>query len=374
MPTLAHRNLFHDKIRLAVTLTGVAFAVVLIVIEMGLYVGFTRTTSSLIDHSGADLWVATKDIPYLELGAPFRERKLYRVKTAPGVSEAARFVMEGVRWTRPDGAQQLIQVVGFDPDSGMGGPWNMVEGDAHDLKIPDGVIIDEFYKRKLGVTRIGEVFEINGHRAQVVGFTRGIRSFTTEPYVFTSVKHAQDFLGLQEDQTMFALVKTEPGANVDEVRRNILARVDGLDVLTTHEFSRRTQRYWTFATGAGIAILLGAILGLVVGFVVVTQTIYATTMDHLKEFGTLKAMGAPNMYIYKIILTQAGIAAVVGYGLGIVVSSIVVGYSQPAGAPVLMNGWMITLTFFLTLFMCVGAALVSINKATRLDPASVFKG
>lgn len=138
MPTLAHRNLFHDKIRLAVTLTGVAFAVVLIVIEMGLYVGFTKTTSSLIDHSGADFWVATKDIPYLELGAPFRERKLYRVKTAPGVSEAARFVMEGVRWTRPDGAQQLIQVVGFDPDSGMGGPWNMVEGDAYDLKIPDG--------------------------------------------------------------------------------------------------------------------------------------------------------------------------------------------------------------------------------------------
>ena len=173
---------------------------------------------------------------------------------------------------------------------------------------------------------------------------------------------------------MFALVKTEPGANVDEVRRNILARVDGLDVLTTHEFSRRTQRYWTFATGAGIAILLGAILGLVVGFVVVTQTIYATTMDHLKEFGTLKAMGAPNEYIYKIILTQAGIAAVIGYGLGIVVSSMVVAYSQPAGAPVLMNGWMITLTFFLTVFMCVGAAVVSINKVTRLDPASVFKG
>ena len=187
MPTLAHRSLFHDKIRLAVTLTGVAFAVVLIVIEMGLYVGFTKTTSSLIDHSGADFWVATKDIPYLELGAPFRERKLYRVKTAPGVSEATRFVMEGVRWTRPDGAQQLIQVVGFDPDSGMGGPWNIVEGDAYDLKIPDGVIIDEFYKRKLGVTRIGEVFEINGHRAQVVGFTRGIRSFTTEPYVCRNV-------------------------------------------------------------------------------------------------------------------------------------------------------------------------------------------
>jgi putative ABC transport system permease protein len=256
----------------------------------------------------------------------------------------------------------------------MGGPWNLVQGSVSELKTPDGVIVDELYKTKLGISRIGEVFEINGHRARVVGFTEGIRSFTTQPYVFTSVQHAQDFASLRADETTYVLVKIAAGANLGTVRRNIEARVKGVDVLTTAEFSRRTQSYWTLKTGAGTAILLAAVLGLVVGFVVVTQTIYATTMDHLKEFGTLKAMGAPNSYVYKVILKQASIAAVIGYGLGMIISILVVHYSQLAGAPILMNWWLAVGMFVVTLLMCAGAAMVSINKVTRLDPAMVFKG
>ena len=374
MISLAQRNLLHDKVRLTVTLTGIVFAVVLIVIELGLYVGFTQTTSSLIDHSGADLWVTSTHVPYLELGTPFNERKLYQVKAVPGVADAEKFINRYTRWNRLDGAQETVQVMGFNPDAGLGGPWNVVEGSVHDLKTPDGVIVDEVYKKKLGVSRVGEVFEINGHRARVVGFTRGIRDFTTDPYVFTSFRHAQDYTPLRSDQTTYILVKTEPGANVDEVRRNILARVKDVDVLTSAEFSRRTQRYWTFTTGAGIAILLAAVLGLIVGFVVVAQTIYATTMDHLKEFGTLKAMGAPNSYVYKVILIQAAVGAVIGYTLGMIISGFVIRFAQPAGAPILMNAWMAISTFLLTLLMCAGAAMVSINKVTRLDPAMVFKG
>jgi putative ABC transport system permease protein len=129
-----------------------------------------------------------------------------------------------------------------------------------------------------------------------------------------------------------------------------------------------------FTTGAGVAVLLAAVLGLVVGFVVVAQTIYATTVDHLKEFGTLKAMGAPNGYIYKVIITQAAISAVIGYVLGMTVSAFVVRASQSGGAAILMPWPMAIGMFFLTLLMCVSAALVSINKVTRLDPAMVFKG
>jgi putative ABC transport system permease protein len=129
-----------------------------------------------------------------------------------------------------------------------------------------------------------------------------------------------------------------------------------------------------FTTGAGVAVLLAAVLGLVVGFVVVAQTIYATTMDHLKEFGTLKAMGAPNRYVYKVILTQAAISAVLGYALGMVVSAFVVHASQKGGAAILLPWQMAIGMFFLTLLMCTGAALVSISKVTRLDPAMVFKG
>jgi putative ABC transport system permease protein len=374
MPPLARRNLFHDKVRLIVTVTGIVFAVVLIVVELGLFVGFTETTSSLIDHSGADLWVTSRHVPYVELGVPFSERKLYQVRAVPGVQEAQKIISRWTQWKRANGQQESVQIVGIDPDSTLDRPWNLVQGTERDLKRPDAVIVDEIYKPKLGVSHVGELFEIGGHRARIVGFTHGIRSFTTSPYVFTTFKNAQVFTNVPDDQTIFILVKIAPGTNVEQVRQGILGNVKDVEVFTSREFSHMTQFYWMFTTGAGVAVLLAAVLGLVVGFVVVAQTIYATTVDHLKEFGTLKAMGAPNSYVYKVIITQATISAVMGYVLGMIVSAFVVRASQSGGAAILMPWPMAVGMFFLTLVMCVSAALVSINKVTRLDPAMVFKG
>ncbi len=374
MPPLAQRNLFHDKVRLTVTLTGIVFAVVLIVVELGLFVGFTTTTSNLIDNSGADLWVASKNVPYIEQGVPFSERKLYQVRAVAGVAEAQKFLTRWTQWKQPNGHQESVQIVGFNPDSALGRPWNLVEGHVEDLKAPDAVVVDEIYKKKLGVTRIGELFEVGGHRARVVGFTRGIRAFTTSPYVFTTFKRAQDYTSTPEDETTYILVKAAPGADLAQVRHDILGEVRSIEVFTGPQFSRMTQVYWMFTTGAGVAVLLAALLGLVVGFVVVAQTIYATTVDHLKEFGTLKAMGAPNSYVYRVIIKQAAISAVIGYVLGMIVSMFVVHASQKGGAAILLPVPMAVGMFFLTLLMCVGAALVSINKVTRLDPAMVFRG
>lgn len=182
MPPLAQRNLFHDKVRLTVTLTGIVFAVVLIVVELGLFFGFTVTTSNLIDHAGADLWVTSPKVPYVEMGVPFSERKLNQIRAVPGVGDAEKLVARWAQWKLHDGSQESVQIIGANPDSLLGRPWNLVEGRAEDLKDPDAVILDEIYKKKLGVTRVGEVFEVGGHRARVVGFTRGIRSFTTSPF------------------------------------------------------------------------------------------------------------------------------------------------------------------------------------------------
>jgi putative ABC transport system permease protein len=374
MPPLARRNLFHDKVRLTVTLTGIVFSVVLIVVQLGLFFGFTTATSNLIDHSGADLWITSKNVPYVEQGVAFSERKLNQVRAVPGVADAQKIIAHWTQWKRHDGGEESVQIVGINVDDNLERPWNLVEGRVEDLKSPDAIILDELYKQKLGVTRVGEVFEIGGHRARVVGFTRGIRSFTTSPYVFTTFKNAQNYTGLREDQTLFILVKVAAGADLETVRRGLLAHVKDVEVLPTAEFSHMTTFYWMFTTGAGVAVLIAAVLGLVVGFVVVAQTIYATTMDHLREYGTLKAMGAPNSYVYKVIMKQATISAVIGYVLGMIISAFVVHASQAGGAAILMPPPMAVGMFFVTLVMCVGAALVSINKVMRIDPAMVFKG
>ena len=374
MPPLAQRNLMHDKVRLAVTLTGVVFAVVLIVVELGLFVGFTVTTSSIIDKSKVDLWIVSRGTPYIEQGSAFSERKLYQVLATPGVASADKYIVRFSNWKTPEGAEEGIQIVGFNPYSGIGGPWNVVEGSIEELKTPDAVMVDEIYKKKLGVTKVGETFEIDGRRARVVGFTRGIRAFTTTPYVFTSFKNAQGYTRIGEDQTFFILVRGVPGTDMAALQERLGSRLHDVDVLSTSRFSSMTRIYWMFTTGAGVAVLIAALLGLVVGVVVVAQTIYATTMDHIREYGTLKAMGAPNSYIYRVIITQAGISAVVGYGLAMFVSVFIVHASRSGGAAILLPWQMAVGIFFLTLLMCVTAAVVSINKVTSLDPAMVFRG
>jgi putative ABC transport system permease protein len=215
---------------------------------------------------------------------------------------------------------------------------------------------------------------MNGYRARVAGTTHGIRSFSTSPYIFTTFKNAQSFTNMQEDQTEFILVRAQRGVSLQQLQSNLQSRLHDVDVLTTAQFSSMTRFYWMFTTGAGVAVLLAALLGLVVGIVVVTQTIYATTMDHLREYGTLKAIGAPNSYVYRVILQQAGMSAVLGYAMGITVSLFVVHGAQQGGAAILLPWPMALLIFGLTLLMCAVAAAVSINKVTHLDPAMVFPG
>jgi putative ABC transport system permease protein len=370
---LAWRNLVHDKVRLLVTVTGVVFAVVLIVVQLGLFLGFATTTSGLVDHSGADLWMTAARVPYIEQGVAFSERKLSTVLATPGVARATKYIARFSQWQRPDGGQEGVQVVGFDPDQPLGAPWNVVEGRVADLKLDDNVFVDELYRQKLGVTRIGDVCEIRGRRARVAGFTRGLRSFTTSPYIFTSFKNAQNYVSLPSDQTIFILITGDGSTGLDDLGRRLAARVKDVDVVTTARFSAMTRFYWMFTTGAGVAVLLAAVLGLVVGVVVVAQTIYATTMDHIREYGTLKAMGATNGYLYRVIMQQAIISALAGYSLAMIVSWFVVRGSEKGGAAILLPWQMAVGMLGLTIVMCSGAALVSINKVTRLDPAMVFK-
>ncbi len=374
MSSLAVHNLFHDKVRLTVTLTGIIFSVVLVAVQTGLFLGFTTTTSNVIDNSHADLWVASKGVGYIETGVPFSEKKLYHARAIPGVAEAQKYIVRFGQWKRPDGGNASCEVIGVDPESAMGGPWNLVEGDVRSLKLPDTVIVDRLYARKLGVSRIGETVEIHDRRARIVGFTEGVRTFTTSPLVFTSFKNALRYTGLDGGQTMYLLVKAAPGASVERIRAAMQSQIADVDVWPTAKFSSMTTRYWMFGTGAGVTVILAAVLGLLVGVVVVAQTIYAATMDHIREFGTLKAMGATNGYIYRIIVRQAAISALIGYSVGIVVASFAAFSSRSGGANILLPISVRAGLFVLTLAMCLSAAIVSINKVTKIDPALVFKG
>lgn len=374
MASLAWRNLFHDRVRLVVTLVGIVFSVVLTAIQFGLFLGFVRATADLIDRSGADLWVLSKGVVNLENGIPFNERKYHQALGVPGVADARRLTINFSTWKKPNGSDESILLMGVEPDGGLGTPWSLVAGRVEDLHEPDAVIIDELYREKLGVTGLGQVVEIQGRRARVVGMTRGIRIFTTSPAVFTTIDRARRYFGMPGDQTSYVLVRVAPGADRAVVRQSLRERLAYVEVLTTAEFARQQAFYWMFETGAGVSVLIAALLGLVVGVVVVAQTIYASTMDHLREYGTLKAMGASNGYLYGVIIRQALISGVIGYTVGILISVAVAQTSLQTTTAIILPWWMLLCLFVVTLLMCVSASMVSINKVTRLDPAMIFKG
>ena len=374
MSLLAVRNLFHDRVRLAVTLTGIIFALVLIAVQMGLFFGFVSTTSGIIDHTKVDLWITSHGVPFLEHAAPLSERKVYQVLATPGVAAAEKYILHLANWKRPDGSERGVLLVGFNPETARAAPWNVSAGQPENMRAADSVFVDNLYRRILGVSEVGHAAEMNGRRARIVGFTDGIRSFTTSPYVFTSFRNAQKYAGLRDDQTLYILVTAAPGVDPQALKRDIAARVQDVDVYTTREFSRKTQFYWLFTTGAGFTVLIAALLGWIVGIVIVSQTIYATTVDHIREYGTLKAIGASNGYLYSVILKQALLSAVAGYAVAMCFSYGIVYLSRNAGAAILLPLPMAIGMFVLALVMCASASMVSISTVTRIDPALVFKG
>lgn len=370
---LAWRNLAHDRVRLVVTLVGIVFSVVLMGMQTGLLVGFAQTTSGLVDHASADLWVVPKGTLDVDIGAPLDERRRYQTLAVAGVERAEPYLVTFARWQRPDGGTESIQLVGHRLGDRLGGAWNLDGGSIEDLRRPDGVIIDRLYANKLGVEGIGDLVEINGRRARVVGFTRGVRTFTQSPYVFTTLANAQAYSGAPSTQAGYILVDVAAGHDPAQVEADIEARIPDVEVYRAADFAESSTNYWLFTTGAGFSLIISALLGLVVGVVIVAQTLYASTIDRLPEYATLKAMGAPNSYLYRIIVTQAAISAVIGYTVGIVIVTGLVFASREASATAVLPLWLAVDLGLLTFGMCIAAALFSIRKVMSIDPVGVFR-
>lgn len=370
---LAWRNLSHDRARFVVTLVGVLFAVLLMGVELGLLLGFARTTSGLVDHTDADLWITPAGTTNVDIAGRLDERRRFEALAVPEVAQVDQLMMQFAFWRKPDGGTESVSIVGFNLATGQGRPWNLVQGTIEDLQQDDAVIVDRLYAAKLGVGALGQTVEINNRRARVVGFTAGIRTFTQSPYVFTTHRNAQRFTFFRPDQTTYLLVRLRPGSDAAAVRDALQTRLGRVDVWFAADFARAAQRYWLITTGAGSALLLAALLGLVVGIVIVGQTLYATTVDRLPEYATLRAMGAPNRYLYRVILKQAAISAVFGFVGGMLLVGLVVLASTGSTVAVAMPSGLIAVLALLTLCMCALGALVSIRRVMRIDPTSVFQ-
>ena len=231
------------------------------------------------------------------------------------------------------------------------------------------VFYDQAEADRLGRIPIGGETEINNRRVRVAGITRGAKSFIQAAYIFTSYKNAANLAFFSRGNTVNILAKVTPGYDVEAVKQRLKEVVKDVDVYTTREFSNKTRAYWMINTGAGIALLSVAIMGLFIGTIIVGQTIYASTTEHLKEFGTLKAIGASNRDIYKIIIQQALINSVIGFVLGMLTTYGVAQLMKIGKLEVLLTGPILVGIFVITVLMCLFSSILSIYKVMQIDPA-----
>ncbi len=370
--TLALRNFIHDRVSLIVTLVGIVFSVVLMAIQIGLYYGSQQVITGMIDHSGAQLWITPIGAQSFDDSALLKGGEKYAALSRPGVAAAVDVAVQIMSWKRGDGGQQAVVVVGTDPDDKGLMAWNLIEGSASDIYKPNGVIADKAYLADLQVKGIGDSGEINGQKAVIVAITDHIRSFTTLPYLFTSLSRARALMRAAPNQSGFVMVKVKPEASVQAVQADLQKNLRDVDVLTNQEFLDRSVHHWLFATGAGAALIAGAVLGLIVGVVVVAQTLYASTKDHLNEFATLRALGASASYIHRVILVQAVLSAIIGYAIGMLEALVIVWATRDTQLVVLLTPGLALSLFLITLAMCIFSAISAIVKVTRIDPAMVF--
>jgi putative ABC transport system permease protein len=370
--TLAFRNLFHDRIRLAVTLVGILFAIVLVAVQLGLYLGASKMITDNIDHANADLWITVFGAKSFEDGGMLlTARERHQALATPGVKAVIPIVVRFAEWRKPEGGSSRVVIVGADAEDGGLQPFNLIEGNWDDIKSPEGVAVDRTYFNELGIKGMGATAQIATGRVRVRAITDGVRSFTQSPYTYTTLNRARALFG-EGDGTTFYLVQLEPGANIDAVRKDLQKRLDGAEVLTKAEFRDRSLKQWLFRTGAGVALIGGALLGSLVGTVIVAQTLYSSTKDHLSEFATLRALGSSSGYIHQVILAQAGISAVIGYILGISIALTILFFSKNTALPMMMTPGLAFWLFTLTVGMCAISALSAIVKVTKIDPATVF--
>ena len=370
--TLALRNFIHDRVSLIVTLVGIVFSVVLMAIQIGLYYGSQQVITGMIDHSGAQLWITPIGAQSFDDSALLKGGEKYAALSRPGVAAAVDVAVQIMSWKRGDGGQQAVVLVGTDPDDKGLVAWNIIEGSAGDIYKPSGVIADKAYLDDMQVKGVGDSGEINGQKAVIVAVTDHIRSFTTLPYLFTTLSRARSLMRAAPNQSGFIMVRVKPEANVEAVQADLQRNMRDVDVLTNKEFLDRSVHHWLFATGAGAALIAGAVLGLIVGVVVVAQTLYASTKDHLNEFATLRALGASASYIHRVILVQAVLSAFIGYAIGMIEALVIIWATRDTQLVILLTPALALALFLITLAMCIFSAISAIVKVTRIDPAMVF--
>ena len=380
---IALKMLIGDTAKYIGIIIGITFASLIMTEQPGVFVGIMQRTYSFMSDAGLpDIWVTDPRVQYVDDVKPMRQTELYRVKSVAGVAWAVPLFKGSITAHGTDGTFQNCSIIGLDDATLIAGPALMASGKLQDLRQNDAVIVDEAGARdklakilpdgsKIPLT-IGDELELNDHRATVVGIAKTTRTFQSMPIVYTTYSRATTFVPQQRELLSFVLVKAAANQNIAELTKRIHKNT-GLAAHTREDFKKITLNYYLKKTAMPISFGVTVAMGFVVGAAIAGQMFYNFTLENIRQFGALKAMGTQNMVLLKMILVQGFFVGIIGWGLGIGLSALF-GFATKGSVMPFNMPWQLLLFSGTGVFIIlIVSALISIRKVIALEPAIVFK-
>jgi putative ABC transport system permease protein len=375
---IAWKMLIGNRVKYLGIVFGVVFAALLIAQQSSIFCGLMSLTISQIrDVEGPGIWVMDANVQFVDDVKPLADTELFRVKGVPGVEWAVRFYKGIARARLEEGTYEQMILLGLDDATLVGAPAGVFLGSIADLRKPDAVIMDDAGYRRIWPGepyRLGRVFEMNDRRAVIVGLTKASRTFQSFPIVYTRYSQAVRFAPAERKVLSFILADAAPGVPAEEVCRRIEAQT-GLQAVTREAFIWKTIRYYLAKTGIPVNFAITVLLGFLVGTAIAGQTFYLFTVENIRQFGALKAMGTSNATILGMVLFQAMQVGLIGYGVGVGLAALFGWVVRSASKLAFFMPWQVLAITAAAVFVIVLlASLLSIRRVLTVDPAIVFRG
>jgi putative ABC transport system permease protein len=366
-------TLWYERQRFLPAVLAVAFSALLIALQTGLLLGLFSITSIPIDEGGADVWVTHPKVPSVDLGRPIPEAWQAYISNLQEVARTEPLMIGFLYWDKPKGGMELCLVIGSElrPDA-LGAVRQLTPEKRMKLFEPFSIIVDKDEFDRLGVEKVGDTAELVGKRVKIVDTVSGLRSLAG-PYIFTSIDTARMLLRQPNGQVTFLLAKCKDPADAGVVVEKLRPYGDKFTPYTRDGFSFKSEWHWLTKTKAGIALGLAAALGLLVGAIVTSQTLYSATAASLKEYAVLRALGIPRWRMRMMVISQAfwvGIAGVVLalpaiYGLGHLGTEV--------GAKVLLEPWLVFGAIEVTMTMAIVSGVVALRSLRSVEPVTLLR-
>ena len=377
------QTLWHDRSRYLPGILAVTFSAVLIALQCGLLLGLFSLTSIPIDYTRADLWVGSPEVESVDLGRPIPLTFMSRIAQDPRVDQVEDYYQAFGSWTKPNGTSSLCMVIGSNLNEHSQGAVRELTPEMRILLTqPGSVVVDASDFKLLGVKALGDKAEINRQTVQIVGVIKGMRSLAA-PYALCSRETAKNLLHgvLPADHTTYLLVRCKDAKDAPKMVDDLTAMYPltpgdsarNMSVFTSSDFSFRTQLHWLLRTKAGIAIGYAAILGLLVGMVVTSQTLYAATMASAREYAILLALGIPRWRISVTVVVQSLWIGVIGTLLAYPIVTGLGSLAALGGVPVLLHWWLLAGSAVVTILMALFAGMFALRSVRQIEPMSLLR-